>query len=159
MNPDIRKTVPPAGAITRVDAANAVGAANTAKAPNGPTHTPPSRPLVWAEVLFWLLPVAAFFLFPGYRTLGGQILIAGLFAMSLDLILGYARIVSLGHAAFFGLGAYTAGLLARHGWGEPISGLVAAAAVAAVAGLITSALIVRDAGHRPDALRGRQPPA
>ena len=42
-----------------------------------------------------------------------QILIAGLFAVSLDLILGYAGIVSLGHAAFFGIGAYTAGLLAR----------------------------------------------
>lgn len=133
MNPDIRKTVPPTAPVTQVDAANAVAAANV----------PPTKPLVWAEVLFWLLPVAAFFLFPGYRTLGGQILIAGLFAMSLDLILGYARIVSLGHAAFFGLGAYTAGLLAKHGWGEPISGLVAAAAVAAVAGLITSALIVR----------------
>ena len=133
MNLDIRKTVPPTAPVTQVDAANAVAAANV----------PPTKPLVWAEVLFWLLPVAAFFLFPGYRTLGGQILIAGLFAMSLDLILGYARIVSLGHAAFFGLGAYTAGLLAKHGWGEPISGLVAAAAVAAVAGLITSALIVR----------------
>ena len=50
-----------------------------------------------------------------------------LFALSLDLILGYAGIVSLGHAAFFGIGAYTAGLLAVHGWHEPISGLVAAA--------------------------------
>jgi branched-chain amino acid transport system permease protein len=71
------------------------------------------------EVAFWLLPIAAFFLFPTYLTLGSQILIAGLFALSLDLILGYARIISLGHAAFFGLGAYTAGLLARHGLGEP----------------------------------------
>ena len=51
--------------------------------------------------------------------------------MSLDLILGYAGIVSLGHAAFFGIGAYTAGLLAVHGWREPISGLFAAALVAA----------------------------
>ena len=77
------------------------------------------------EIAFWLLPVAAFFLLPDYRVLGSQILIAGLFALSLDLILGYAGIVSLGHAAFFGLGAYTAGLLAVHGWGEPLSGLVA----------------------------------
>ena len=59
------------------------------------------------------------------------------------MILGYARIISLGHAAFFGLGAYTAGLLAKHGFGEPLSGLFAAAAVAAVAGWITSFLIVR----------------
>ena len=75
--------------------------------------------------------------------LGSQILITGLFAVSLDLILGYAGIVSLGHAAFFGLGAYTAGLLAVHGWGEPLTGLVAAAAVAALAGFAISFLVVR----------------
>ncbi len=95
------------------------------------------------EIAFWLLPIAAFFLFPRYLTLGSQVLIAGLFALSLDLILGYARIISLGHAAFFGLGAYTAGLLARHGFGEPLSGLLAAATIAALAGWITSYLIVR----------------
>ena len=95
------------------------------------------------EVAFWLLPIAAFFLFPTYLTLGSQILIAGLFALSLDLILGYARIISLGHAAFFGLGAYSAGLLAGHGFGEPLSGLFAAAAIAAVVGWVTSFLIVR----------------
>jgi branched-chain amino acid transport system permease protein len=63
--------------------------------------------------------------------------------VSLDLILGYAGIVSLGHAAFFGIGAYTAGLLAVHGWGEPFSGLLAAAAVSAFAGFLVSFLIVR----------------
>ena len=56
------------------------------------------------EVVFWLSLVAAFFLFPGYLVLGSQILIIAIFALSLDLILGYAGIVSLGHAAFFGLG-------------------------------------------------------
>lgn len=96
-----------------------------------------------AEVVFWLALAAAFFAFPGYRVLGSQILIAGLFALSLDLILGYAGIVSLGHAAFFGLGAYTAGLLAVKGWGEPISGLLAAGAAAALAGFVVSVLVVR----------------
>ncbi|QJR11435.1 hypothetical protein DSM104443_02511 [Usitatibacter rugosus] len=96
-----------------------------------------------AEIAFWVLPVACFFLLPGYLVLGSQILITALFALSLDLILGYAGIVSLGHAAFFGVGAYTAGLLARHGWGEPISGLVVAAVVAGLVGLATSFLIVR----------------
>jgi branched-chain amino acid transport system permease protein len=95
------------------------------------------------EIGFWLLPVAAYFLFPGYLVLITQIMIVGLFALSLDLILGYAGIVSLGHAGFFGLGAYTAGLLAAHGWGEPISGLFAAAAVAGVFGYLSSFLIVR----------------
>src|SRR5436853_4675206 len=97
------------------------------------------------EIAFWLIPIAAFFLFPKYLTLGSQILIAGMFALSLDLILGYARIISLGHAAFFGVGAYTAGLLAKYGWNEPLSGLVAAAAVASFVGLLTSFLVVR--GH------------
>jgi branched-chain amino acid transport system permease protein len=95
------------------------------------------------EIVFWLMPVAAYFLFPGYLVLISQIMIVGLFALSLDLILGYAGIVSLGHAAFFGLGAYTAGLLAVHGWGEPISGLFAAAAVAGVFGYLCSFLVVR----------------
>jgi branched-chain amino acid transport system permease protein len=95
------------------------------------------------EIAFWLLPVASFFLFPNHLVLISQIMIVGLFALSLDLILGYAGIVSLGHAAFFGLGAYTAGLLSVHGWGEPVSGLLAAALVAGVAGFIVSFLVVR----------------
>mgnify|MGYP003582399650 CR=1 FL=1 len=99
----------------------------------------------WLEVVFWLSPFAVFFLFPGYLVLSSQIMILGLFALSLDLILGYAGIVSLGHAAFFGLGAYTAGLLSVHGWGEPISGLFVAALVAAIFGWCTSFLVVR--GH------------
>lgn len=95
------------------------------------------------EVLFWLMPIAAYFLFPGYLVLISQIMIVGLFAISLDLILGYAGIVSLGHAAFFGLGAYTAGLLGVHGWHEPISGLLAAGVMAALFGYLTSFLVVR----------------
>lgn len=95
------------------------------------------------EMAFWTLPVAAFFLLPGHLVLGSQILIVALFALSLDLILGYAGIVSLGHAAFFGVGAYTAGLLSTHGWGEPLSGLLLAGAVAALAGWLSSFLIVR----------------
>jgi branched-chain amino acid transport system permease protein len=96
-----------------------------------------------AEAAFWLVPVAAFFLAPGYLVLGSQILIVALFALSLDLILGYAGMLSLGHAAFFGLGAYTAGILAVHGWHEPLSGLAAAAAVAGIVGFAVSFLVVR----------------
>ena len=95
------------------------------------------------EIVFWLLPLAAFFVLPGYLVLGSQILIVSLFALSLDLILGYAGIVSLGHAAFFGVGAYTAGLLAVHGWGEPLSGLLLAGAAAAATGYLVSFLVVR----------------
>jgi len=95
------------------------------------------------ELAFWLLPVAAFFLFPNHRVLGSQILITGLFAVTLDLILGYAGIVSLGHAAFFGIGAYAAGLLAAHGWSEPFSGLAVAGVAGALVGFATSILVVR----------------
>ena len=96
-----------------------------------------------AEVVFWLATVAAFFVFPSHRVLASQILITGLFAVSLDLILGYAGIVSLGHAAYFGIGAYAAGILAVHGWGEPISGLAVAGAAGAILGVATSFLVVR----------------
>ena len=95
------------------------------------------------EFAFWLVPVAVFFLFPNHRVLGSQVLITGLFAVTLDLILGYAGIVSLGHAAFFGVGAYAAGLLAVHGWGEPLSGLAVAGAAGALVGFVTSFLVVR----------------
>lgn len=97
------------------------------------------------ELAFWLLPVLAYFVFPENLVLLTQIAITALFCLSLDLILGYAGIVSLGHAAFFGLGAYTAGLLSSHGWGEPISGLLLAAVVSALLGFVTSLLVLRGA--------------
>ncbi len=95
------------------------------------------------DAVLWLVPVIAYFACPEHLVLGSQVIITALFALSLDLILGYAGIVSLGHAAFFGLGAYTAGILAVHGWGEPITGLVCAGAVAAALGFATSFLVVR----------------
>jgi branched-chain amino acid transport system permease protein len=98
------------------------------------------------EALPWLAVVAGFFVFPDYLALGAQILATVIFALSVDLVLGYAGIVTLGQAAFFGTGAYTAGLLAANGWGEPISGLLAAAAVAGALGLATGAVILRTTG-------------
>ena len=78
--------------------------------------------------MFWLATLLPFCAVPDYLSLASQIAITALFALSLDLILGYAGIVSLGHAAFFGIGAYTAGLLSKFGWGEPLSGLLLGAA-------------------------------
>lgn len=98
------------------------------------------RPL---EVVLWALPVAAYAVLPENLLLINQIMIVGLFAMSLDLIVGYARIASLGHAAFFGLGAYTAGLLSVHGWGEPITGLILSGIASGVLGILVSFLVVR----------------
>lgn len=96
-----------------------------------------------AEIAFWLALVAVYFVFPRNLLFASQILITGLFALSLDLVLGYAGIVTLGHAAFFGLGAYTAGLLSVHGLRDPVAGLAAAAAVGAFAGWTTSFLVLR----------------
>ena len=95
------------------------------------------------EIVFWAAALAVFFVFPGRLVLASQIAIAGLFALSLDLILGYAGVVSLGQAAMFGGGAYTAGLLANHGWSEPISGLFAAAAAGAGIAFATSFIVLR----------------
>ncbi len=98
------------------------------------------------EALPWLVALAAFFLFPDYLALGAQVLATIVFGMSLDLVLGYAGIITLGHAAFFGTGAYAAGLLAAHGWGEPITGLLIAAAAAAIVGLVSGAIVLRTQG-------------
>ncbi len=100
-----------------------------------------------AEALPWLAAVLAYFVFPGHLVFGSQLLIMVLFALSLDLILGYAGIVSLGHAAFFGTGAYTAGMLAaRWGWNEPLSGLLAAGAAAALVGWVSGWFLLRYRG-------------
>jgi branched-chain amino acid transport system permease protein len=95
------------------------------------------------HALPWLAAIGAYFAFPEQLPLLSAIAIAALFALSLDLLVGYAGFVTLGHAAFFGLGAYVAGILGQQGWGEPISGLFIAAAIAALLGLVTAPLVLR----------------
>ncbi|PAY04443.1 branched-chain amino acid ABC transporter permease [Bradyrhizobium sp. UFLA03-84] len=110
------------------------------------THAMASARWRISEVAFWVLALACAFLFPSRYLIMTDIVRLGLFALSLDLILGYAGIVSLGHAAFFGVGAYSAGLLALHGIiNEPVIALVAAGLVAAVLGFLTSFLVIRGA--------------
>jgi branched-chain amino acid transport system permease protein len=100
----------------------------------------------WSEIVFWLLLLACAFAFPSRYLIMTDIVRLALFALSLDLILGYAGIVSLGHAAFFGVGAYCAGLLAVHGIiNEPVIALVAGGLAAAVLGFLTSFLVIRGA--------------
>src|SRR5918912_697391 len=107
---------------------------------SGYTSDPRIRPLEW---LPWVIALAAFFLLPEYLSLGARILTYILWALSLDLILGYAGIITLGHSAFFGLGAYTAGILgAKYGGTDPFLQLLAAAAAAALLGISTGALIL-----------------
>jgi branched-chain amino acid transport system permease protein len=103
--------------------------------------------LRWWEPLPWLLALAFYFAFPRHLGFGTELLVTILFAISLDLALGYAGIVTLGHAAFFGAGAYTVGMLAFHGiWNEPITSLVLAAIVAAVIGLASGLVLLRTTG-------------
>ncbi|UEM09994.1 branched-chain amino acid ABC transporter permease [Bradyrhizobium barranii subsp. barranii] len=98
----------------------------------------------YGEVAFWLVVLACGFAFPTRYLIMTDILRLALFAMSLDLILGYAGIVSLGHAAFFGVGAYAAGLLALHGIiNEPVLALIVAGLAAMVLGFATSFLVIR----------------
>lgn len=97
------------------------------------------------ELVFWLAAFAAIPVFPDRHLILNEIAILGLFALSLDLILGYAGIMSLGHAAFFGVGAYAAGILARMGIAEPVVGLFFAAALTAALGFATSFLVLRGA--------------
>ena len=110
-----------------------------------PTFTLAPKRLPWIEAAFWLVLASTFFLMPDRLTLLSQILIFGLFAVSLDLALGYAGILTVGHAAFFGCGAYAAGLLAKHGHAEPFSGLLFALLVCAALGYLLSYLVVRGA--------------
>jgi len=98
------------------------------------------------ELLPWIVAVLDYFAFGDYLPLGSQILIMILFALSLDLVLGYAGIVTLGHAAFFGAGAYAAGIYSVHVSGEPLSGLLVGALAAAVVGLVSGAVILRTTG-------------
>jgi branched-chain amino acid transport system permease protein len=101
----------------------------------------------WWEALPWIVALGFYFIFPRYLGFGTELLITVLFAISLDLALGYAGIITLGHAAFFGAGAYTVGILAKHEiWTEPISGLVIAAIVAGVIGLLSGLVLLRTTG-------------
>ena len=101
----------------------------------------------WVEWLPWVVALIAYFTLPEYMPLGARILIFILFALSLDLILGYAGIITLGHSAFFGVGAYTAGILgAKLGITDPLLQLAGAALAGALLGLATGAVILRTHG-------------
>src|ERR1700737_2100049 len=101
------------------------------------------------EIVFWVAAVCCAFLFPSRYLVMTDIVRLALFALSLDLILGYAGIVSLGHAAFFGVGAYCAGLLALHGIvNEPVIALLVAGLLATALGFVTIFLVFRG-GDRP----------
>src|SRR2546423_11593094 len=107
------------------------------------------------EIAFWLVAFSTIYLLPGRHLILTEIVIWALFALSLDLILGFGGILSLGHAAFFGVGAYAAGLLAKHGIiTEPVLALIAAGCGAPVLAFFTGLFCFRGSvshgtmGHR-----------
>ncbi|WHA43610.1 branched-chain amino acid ABC transporter permease [Agrobacterium larrymoorei] len=97
---------------------------------------------IW-ELGLWIAAVAAIFVLPSHMLILTEIAILAIFAISLDLILGYAGIVSLGHTAFFGVGAYVAGILARDYTSEPVTGLLVAGIVSGIFGFLSSFLVLR----------------
>jgi branched-chain amino acid transport system permease protein len=117
-----------------------------------PSQITPGQPLAGAgsfkllELLPWAAAAAVYFLLPDYLSLATQVVIMIMFALSLDLLLGYTGIVTLGHAAFFGTGAYAAGILAHYGWSEPISGLAIGMAAGAFVGFLSGIVILRTRG-------------
>lgn len=100
-----------------------------------------------AELVPWALAAAAFFLMPDYLALGSRILIFIILVLSLDLLVGYAGIVTLGHGVFFGIGAYATGIAsASFGISDPIAQLVISALCAAAVGVVTGSLLLRTSG-------------
>ena len=95
------------------------------------------------EPLLWLLAFAAPVLSPSHALIINEIAIVALFAVSLDLILGYTGIVSLGHAAFFGLGGYAAALFAKLVMPDPLVGLAVGIGAATLLGAACSFTIMR----------------
>ncbi len=98
------------------------------------------------EIALWLCALAVPFVFPRELSLASSIVIMALFAISLDLVLGFAGIVTMGHALFFGVGAYAAAWIALGGWVEPVSGMLLAGVAAALLGAIVGPFILRSQG-------------
>ena len=97
----------------------------------------------WWEPLVWLLAFMGPWLFPQHALIINEIAIVALFAVSLDLVLGFSGVVSLGHASFLGFGAYTAALFAKWIHPDPLLGLAVGTLAACVLGALCSATILR----------------
>jgi branched-chain amino acid transport system permease protein len=101
------------------------------------------RPL---ELVWWFLALGYFFVFPEYLAVATAVLVMALFALSLDLLLGFAGVLSLGHAVSFGIGAYACALINLAGWHEAISGALAGGAISGLFALAIGPLILRLSG-------------
>lgn len=99
-----------------------------------------------ADLLLLAALIATFVFGQLYLALATTVLIMVIFALSLDLAQGYGGIETLGHAAFFGSGAYAAGLFALHVHPEPLLGLAVGAAAGALVGALSGIAVLRAQG-------------
>src|SRR5476651_1858813 len=98
---------------------------------------------IWVVLLFapyWMVPLG------GYTALGTRVLVLGLAAMSVNFLLGFTGVLSFGHAAWFGLGAYGCGLMLKFVAPSTPLGLIAGTALGGVCGGLLGTLIVRRRG-------------
>ena len=98
------------------------------------------------EPVWWILALGFFFVFPQYLAIATSVLVMALFALSLDLMLGFAGILSLGHAVSFGVGAYSAAFINLAGWKEAVTGALAGGAASGLCALAIGPLILRLSG-------------
>ncbi len=103
------------------------------------------KPLV-APLLLALLGVALFLLFPYNLAFATRMIVMVIFVLSIDLVLGFAGIATLGQAAMYGAGAYAAGLFAIHVWADPLAGLLVGAGAGAALALVSALVLMRTAG-------------
>jgi branched-chain amino acid transport system permease protein len=99
--------------------------------------------IIWALLLtvpFWLPLVG------GYTAVASRVLVMALAAMGLNLLLGYTGVLSFGHAAYFGLGAYGAGLMLKYVAHSTLLAILAGTLLGGVAGVLFGLLLVRRRG-------------
>jgi len=99
-----------------------------------------------AEAVWFASALACFFAFPEYLTLGTAVLVMALLVLSYDLLLGFSGVLSLGHAVYFGLGAFTAGWLSLAGWTDPVVDALLGAAAAGLAAALLGPFLLRLTG-------------
>ena len=98
---------------------------------------------IWAALLlapYWMVPLG------GYTALGTRVLVLGLAAMSVNFLLGFTGVLSFGHAAYFGLGAYGAGLALKFLAPSTPLALLCGTLLGGIAGALLGSLIVRRRG-------------
>jgi branched-chain amino acid transport system permease protein len=113
-----------------------------------PTRAPTARP--WLQVaIIWALLLSVPLWLPllgGYTAMAGRVLVFALAAMSFNMLLGFTGVLSFGHAAYFGLGAYGAGLCLKYVAASTPLAMLAGTLLGGVAGTLFGLLLVRRRG-------------